>query len=74
MDAKHHNTYIKLGLNILYYRKERKLTQEQLADLAGYTQTHLQRVETARSAPSVTMLLDIANALEIPPHKLFEFK
>ncbi|PWM26548.1 MAG: transcriptional regulator [Oscillospiraceae bacterium] len=74
MDIKHYKAYTKIGLNILYYRKERGITQEQLAEMTGYSQNHLQRVETAHSVPSVALLLDIAEALGIPPHKLFEFK
>ena len=31
MDMKHYKEWIKIGLNILYYRKEQRLTQEDLA-------------------------------------------
>ena len=55
-------------------RKQAGMSQEQLAEMTGYSQNHLQRVETAHSVPSVALLLDIAEALGIPPHKLFEFK
>lgn len=74
MDVKHYKTYIKIGLNILYYRKERGFTQDQLAEMVGYSKNHVQQVETAATAPSMDLLLDIADALKIPPHKLFEFK
>lgn len=41
---------------------------------AGYSKNHIQQVETAKTLPSVIALLDIAEALEIPPSKLFEFR
>ena len=74
MNMKHYKTYLKIGLNILHYRKERGLTQEQLAEMTNYSRNHIQKIETAVSIPSVDALLDIAEALEIAPCKLFEFK
>ncbi|MBQ2997180.1 MAG: helix-turn-helix transcriptional regulator [Oscillibacter sp.] len=74
MDAKHYKTYIQIGLNILHYRRERGYTQEQLAEMTGYSRQQIQRVETAYSKPSVAILLDIAAALEIPVEKLFEMR
>lgn len=35
MDMRHYKEWIKIGLNILYYRKERRMTQQQLADECG---------------------------------------
>ena len=77
MDMRHYKIWIKIGLNILYYRKERRLTQEQLSEMCGedgINRTFLQRIETGVSSCSVDTLIDIANALDIPLYKLFEFK
>lgn len=77
MDIRHYKQWIQIGLNILHYRKERRLTQEQLADLcgeAGISRNFLQRIETGVSSCSVDTLIDIAHALDIPLYKLFEFK
>ena len=74
MDMKHYKAYVKIGLNILIHRKEKGYTQEQLAEMTGYSRNHIQKIETAVSIPSVDALLDIAEALEIPPCKLFEFR
>ena len=71
---KHYKEYIQIGLNILHYRKEQGLTQEQLADLAGYSQNHIQRVETAVSKPTVGLLLDVSKALNVPIEKLLEIR
>ena len=57
-----------------YYRKQRGYTQQQLAELTSYSKNHIQQIETAKTLPSVIALLDIAEALEIPPSKLFEFR
>lgn len=72
MEERHHGDYVRIGLNILYYRRQKGLTQEQLADKANYSKNHIQRVETAKAVPSVEILLDIAEALGIPAAKLFE--
>ena len=77
MDIRHHKEWIQIGLNILHYRKEQRLTQEQLADAcgeAGVSHNYIQRIETAASSCSLDTLIDIAKALNIPLYKLFEFK
>ena len=77
MDIRHYKEWVKIGLNILYYRKEQRLTQEQLAELCGdegISRTFIQRIETGVSSCSVDTLIDIAKALNIPLYKLFEFK
>ncbi len=74
MDTRHYKSYIQIGLNILHYRKERGITQEELAEMTSYSRNHIQKIETAAAAPSVAALLDIATALDIPVSKLFEFR
>lgn len=74
MKDKHYKEYIQIGLNILHYRKEQGLTQEQLADMIGYSRQQLQRVETANAAPTVALLLDVSEALGVPLIKLFEMR
>ena len=72
MKTSHYNEYVRIGLNILYYRKQQGLTQEQLAEKISYSKNHVQQVETAKAVPSVEILLDIADALGIPAAKLLE--
>lgn len=61
---------------IAFYRKRCKLTQIELAEKAGISRTHLSNIAAANVAvnPSLQTLLDIADALEIEPAKLLEFK
>ena len=40
---KHYKDYIQIGLNIMRYRKEQGLTQDQLSEMAGYSRNHLQK-------------------------------
>ncbi len=72
MESKHYKTYVKIGLNIMYNRKEQGITQMQLAEMTSYSRNHIQQIETACAVPSVDALLDISDALRIPITKLFE--
>ncbi len=72
MNDRHHRDFIRIGLNILYYRKQKGITQQKLAEMTSYSKNHIQKIETAAASPSVEALLDIAEALEISPAKLFE--
>lgn len=77
MDIRHYKQWIQIGLNILHYRKEQHLTQEELSELCGESgpsRNYLQRIETGVSSCSLDTLMDIADALKIPLYKLFEFK
>ena len=74
MDDKHYKKYIQIGLNILHYRKEQGLTQLQLAEMTGYSRNQRQRVETAAAAPSIAILYDISEALNVPIEKLLEIR
>ena len=74
MDFKHYDTWLAIGLNILYYRKEKGLTQMQLAEKANISRTYMQKIETAGCACSHDTIMDIAESLNIPLKKLFEFR
>ena len=74
MDIKQTRKYELLGLNVAYYRRRNKLTQEQLAELVGIDRTHMGNIELARSGASLDVIFRIADALEIPVYKLCEFR
>ena len=62
----------KLGLAIAHQRELKHLSQRQLASMLGYTNhSHLSRIESGKTAPSIEMLLDIADILEVEVYKLF---
>lgn len=72
----HSDRYIKLGLNIAYYRKLRGLTQMQLAELIDVSRTHLSNIEAPNIPTSISLdtLFNIADALDIPVYYFFDFK
>lgn len=74
MQMEHNEEYRKLGLNISYYRKERKLSQIQLADKIDISRTHMSRIENNDCAVSLDVIFSIAKALDVPVNKLFEFR
>jgi len=76
MEQKHSNKYIDLGLNIAFYRKKKKLTQEAFADKVGISRTHLSNIEATNAEKSLSLevLFDIADALGIEVGKLFEIR
>lgn len=74
MDVSQIEKYRLLGLNVSYYRHRRGLTQEQLAEIVSIDRTHVGNLELARTGTSLDVVFRIADALEVPVHKLFEFR
>ena len=74
MQRAHNEEYRKLGLNISYYRKERKLSQMELAAKIDISRTHMSRIENNDCAVSLDVIFSIAKALDIPTYRLFEFR
>lgn len=66
--------YKYLGLNISYYRKEKGLSQSQLAEIVNISRTHMSRIETADCAVSLDVIFDLCDALDVSPSKLFDFR
>lgn len=73
-NAKYYKNFIQIGLNIMRYRKERGWSQDDLAEMVGYSRNQIQRVETAVSAPSLAMLYEISEALDVPLEKLLKLE
>lgn len=66
--------YEALGLNIAYYRRKRKLTQEQLAELLKIERNHVSNIELAKAGASLDVIFRMADVLEVPVSKLFEIR
>lgn len=66
--------YKRLGLNIAYYRKEKGLSQTELAEKVDISRTHMSRIETADCAVSLDVAFDICDALGIKPSQLFDLR
>lgn len=74
MQNQQRDKYKYLGLNIAYYRKEKGLSQNQLAELVNISRTHMSRIENADCAVSLDVVFDICDALCVRPNKLFDFR
>ena len=74
MEINHYNQYLRLGLNIAYFRKLNGYSQIKLAELLNISRTHMSRIETAECAPSLDVIFDVCTILNILPKDLFDFK
>lgn len=61
-----------VAANIRRARHEKKLTQEELADLSGLSARYIGSIERADKSPTVTALGQIATALGIDPADLLK--
>lgn len=57
--------YKKFGNNIRKYRKIAGLTQEQLAEKVGCSNSHIGQIENGRGIPSLETTAAIANVLSV---------
>ena len=64
---------LKLGMNIKKYRKAKKLSQNQLAELIDLSREHLACIETGKEFISLRKLFLIADVLEVPLTSLIDF-
>jgi transcriptional regulator with XRE-family HTH domain len=66
------NLYKKLSENIKKYRKEARLTQEKLAEIAGISLDFMGKIEANINKPSLKTVFKIAQALNIEPYQLLK--
>ncbi len=73
-EFKNRDRYIQLGIAISALRKMRGLSQEQLAERANVSRSHISSIEaTGIARPfSLEVFFNIADALEIAPADLIE--
>ncbi len=65
---------IKIGKFILNCRKEKGLTQEQLAEKLGVTSKSISRWENGNTMPDYSLLKDLCNELDINVNELLSGK
>ena len=56
---------IAIGKRIKQYRTKKQLSQEDLGNVIGVTRKHLSKIEIGERAPTLDLLILIANALDI---------
>lgn len=74
MKEEYREQYQQFGLNVVYYRKKLRLSQSQLAELVDIHRTYVSAIELGKVSVSFDILFKLAQVLEIPPSKLFEFR
>ena len=57
--------YFKIGEKVRKYRKAKGFSQELLAEKVGISITHMSHIETGNTKLSLSVLVALANALEI---------
>lgn len=60
------------GLKIKELRKQKKYSQEKLANLSSISKSYISQIENGKKTVSLEIINKLAKALEIEMHKLFE--
>lgn len=60
------------GKNLKYYRYQKNLTQEKLAEIVDSNSRYISDLENGKYSPSFELIELLSETLEIPAHKLFE--
>ncbi len=74
MKEEFRDAYQQFGLNVNYYRKKKRLSQTQLAELVDIHRTYVSSIELGKVSVSFDILFKLAQVLEVPVAKLFEFR
>lgn len=74
MKPENKELYEKYGLNIVYYRKRRRLTQLQLAELVDVDRSHISAMELGKVGVSLDVIFKLSEVLGITPKELFDFR
>lgn len=57
--------------NLKFYRKRQNLTQEALSERLGKGLSYINKIESKSSFPTIQVIEEISNLLEIKPYLLF---
>ena len=74
MRKEYKNLYEKFGLNVVYYRKRKKLTQLQLAELVDIDRSHISAIELGNVGVSLDVIFRLCEVLDVSPKDLFDFR
>ena len=66
--------YEAFGLNVAFYRKRKRLTQVQLADLVGVDRSHISAIEVGKVGASFDLIFTLSTVLEVSSKQLFDFR
>ena len=74
MKEQNKHYYRKLGIKIAYYRKQRDLTQQEVAFRMEIEPPNISRIENGRTGLTLDKIIDVAEVLDVPLHLLFDFR
>ena len=63
---------VTVGDNIRKFRKQKKMTQKELGNKLGISQSAINQFENNKTAPKLTTIIKIANALDVLPRDLID--
>jgi transcriptional regulator with XRE-family HTH domain len=63
----------KFGKKLRFFRRQKDLTQEQLAEAIGVSVEFISNIERGINAPSFETLEKLCEALQLLPKELFDF-
>lgn len=74
MKDEYKDLYQQFGLNVVYFRKKKRLSQTQLAEMVDIHRTYVSSIELGKVSVSFDILFKLAEVLEVPTSKLFEIR
>lgn len=74
MRPEYKSLYEKFGLNVVYYRKRKRLTQLQLAEQIDVDRSHISAIELGNVGVSFDVIFKLCEVLEVKPKDLFDFR
>lgn len=66
--------YEQFGLNVVYYRKKKRLTQMKLAELVDIDRSHISAIELGNVDVSFDVIFKLCEVLDVTPKQLFDFR
>ena len=66
--------YEKFGLNVVYYRKRKRYTQLELAELIDVDRSLISAIELGKVGVSFDVICRLCEMLEVKPRELFDFR
>jgi transcriptional regulator with XRE-family HTH domain len=72
-NAKDRKYLLKIGDNIRTARKKRGYSQEEFADIAGFSRSYYTEIETGKRNISILNLVKIIEALKVDPNEIIGF-
>lgn len=74
MKTEYKKYYEQFGLNVVYYRKKKRLPQLKLAELVDIDRSHISAIELGNVGVSFDVIFKLCEVLDVSPKQLFDFR